>query len=345
MPVRKRQPAQPPATRVRLRTPAEIVASLPYLLGFHPHESLVLIGLGGTPRTVCLTVRVDLPAAEGRRPVAEHLAAHLAHAGARDVLAVVVTDAEAPPSGEGDLVAAIRAAVRPRRIQLTDILWVRAGRWRSLLCRDESCCPVEGTPVDPAAASELAAVSVVLGDVVHASREDLEVSLRPVAGAERTELDRTFEWVSRQLLGELAARGWEAVAEDSILLLAEAVADRVEGADSLGTAVVARLALGLADVRVRDRALTWAEGELAEAAESLWVELVRRASAPYGAAPATLLAAHAYLRGNGAYARMALDRALASDPNYSLAALLSDGLARGVPPRALRAALLESQAA
>lgn len=330
---------------MRLRTPAQIVASLPYLLGFHPRESLVLIGLGGTPRTVCLTVRVDLPPAEDRAPVAEHLAAHLAHAGAQEVLAIVVTDISPLAAGEQDVVAAIRAALGPRRIQLTDALGLRAGRWRSLLCGDASCCPPDGTAVDPAAASELAAVSVVLGEVVHASREDLETTLQPVAGADREELDRTFEWVSRQLVTELADRGWEAVAEDSVTLLAEAVADRVDGGDPLPPAVVARLSFGLADVRVRDRVLTWAEGELASAAEGLWVELARRATSPYAAAPATLLAAHAYLRGNGAYARVALDRALASDPGYSLAVLLSEGLDRGVPPRTLREALVESQAA
>ncbi|MBA3252242.1 MAG: DUF4192 domain-containing protein [Geodermatophilaceae bacterium] len=345
MPARRAQTIPPAAPRVRLRTPAQIVASLPYLLGFHPRESLVLIGLGGTPCTVRLTVRVDLPPAEGRQPVAEHLAAHLAHAGAGEVLAVVVTDTEPSAAGEQEVVAAIRAAVGSRRIQLTDALCLRAGRWRSLVCRDASCCPPEGTAVDPSAASELAAVSVVLGEVVHASREDLETTLRPVAGADRAELDRTFEWVSRQLVTELAERGWEAVAEDSVTLLAEAVADRVEGCDALTPAVVARLSLGLGDVRVRDRVLTWADGELASAAESLWVELARRATPPYGAAPATLLAAHAYLRGNGAYARVALDRALASDPAYSLAALLSEGLDRGVPPRALREALVEPQAA
>lgn len=50
--------------------------------------------------------------------------------------------------------------------------------------------------------------------------------------------------------------------------------------------------------------------------------------------------------GNGAYARIALDRALASDPDYSFAVLLTEGLDRGVPPKALRAALaLSAEAA
>lgn len=345
MPARRTEPRQSTPPRVRLRSPSEIVASVPYLLGFHPHDSVVLIGLTGQPKTVCLTVRIDLPAQQDRRPVAQHLAAHLAHAGAVEVILVVAADTAAETSGDEALVALIREEMGPRGLRLVDALWIRSGRWGSFLCSQPSCCPPEGTPIDPAAAVELAAVSVVLGDVVHASREHLEATLRAVDGPDRVALDRTFEWVSRQLVAELAERGWEAVAEDSVGLLANAVADRVEGGCDLAPADVARLALGLGDVRVRDRVLAWADGELASAAEGLWVELVRRATSPYDAAPATLLAVHAYLRGNGAYARIALDRALASDPGYSLAGLLAEGLERGVAPSALRAALIESQAA
>lgn len=346
MPTRHPPAGAPAAPRVRLRHPAEIVAGLPYLLGFHPSESVVLIGVQGKPRTVCLTVRADLPAdaAEGRE-LAEHLAAHLAHAGAAEVVAVVVTDVDPPPTADPPFVRDVRSALRRHDLRLADALWVHAGRWRSLVCRDASCCPLDGTAVDPAAASELAATCVVLGEVVHASREQLADTLRASEGGDRAELDRTTEWVSRRLLAELSARGWEAVADDSSRLLAAAVAHRAEHDDPLAPAEVARLSLGLADVRVRDRALAWADGDLAAAAESLWVELTRRATPPYDAAPATLLAAHAYLRGNGAYARVALDRATASDPAYSLANLLSEGLDRGVPPSVLRAALIGSRAA
>ena len=51
-------PSDPPP-RIRLRSPADVVAAVPVLLGFHPEHSLVVIGLK-TGRVV-LTVRVDLP--------------------------------------------------------------------------------------------------------------------------------------------------------------------------------------------------------------------------------------------------------------------------------------------
>ncbi len=45
--------------RMRLRTPADVLAATPYLMGFHPDDSLVGLGLRGTRLTFHL--RGDLP--------------------------------------------------------------------------------------------------------------------------------------------------------------------------------------------------------------------------------------------------------------------------------------------
>jgi hypothetical protein len=55
------------------------------------------------------------------------------------------------------------------------------------------------------------------------------------------------------------------------------------------------------------------------------------------AAPACLLAATAYLAGDGAMANIAVDRALLVDPDYRLAQLLGDALQTGMPPQLWRA--------
>ena len=97
----------------------------------------------------------------------------------------------------------------------------------------------------------------------------------------------------------------------------------------------------LSDVRVRDRALGLALGDDAAAAETLWTECTRRAPAPLDAAPATLLAVSAWLRGDGAMANIALDRALTSRPGYTLAGLLAQGLTACLPPEDLRTMVRE----
>lgn len=331
-------PRTPSAPAIRLHSPAQIVAAIPYLVGFPPSASLVALAIGADAPRVCLTLRVDLPPPEYSARLADMIAAHLRNAEAAAAVLVVYTE-EAGESPRTDLVHALDTAVGEHGIEVRDALWVRAGRWRSYRCREPGCCPPEGTPVDLGQVSELAAAAAYLGDVVHGSREDLERTLAPVGRRARTGLARALDRVSRSLETELAAGGREAVATRSRELIDAAVRARAETTVELSAADVARLALGLADVLVRDSALGWAGTDLEHAAEALWVELVRKAPPPYAAAPATMLAVHAYLRGNGAYARIALDRALASDPGYSFALLLSEGLDRGVPPKTLRAAL------
>ena len=68
-----------------------------------------------------------------------------------------------------------------------------------------------------------------------------------------------------------------------------------------------------------------------DAHRRLWTDLVRRAQPGYVAAPACLLAFTAWQGGDGALANIALDRALADDPDYSMALLLRDVLDAGHP--------------
>ena len=99
--------------RIRISDPAELIDALPYLLSFHPHESLVLIGFAGTaaaagPQQVQVTVRLDLPTRpdefgdEALAPLAEVLQ----RSGCRSVAGVLVTDSVAgDPRAAGALLA------------------------------------------------------------------------------------------------------------------------------------------------------------------------------------------------------------------------------------------------
>ncbi|MGE5132353.1 MAG: DUF4192 domain-containing protein [Gemmatimonadota bacterium] len=96
------------------------------------------------------------------------------------------------------------------------------------------------------------------------------------------------------------------------------------------------LAVVLTDVRVRDDAWARMEPEHAAAHLRLWTDVVRRAEPALVPAPAALLGFVAWQSGNGALAGLAIERALAADPEYSLALLLRDIVAAGVPPSAAR---------
>ena len=108
----------------------------------------------------------------------------------------------------------------------------------------------------------------------------------------------------------------------------------------LTDAEVARIVWGLRDGEVRDLALgsRWASDPGARA-EQLWTECTRRAPAPLDAAPATLLAVSAWLRGDGAMANIALDRALDERARLRPGPAAQRGAGRVHDPGDLRALL------
>jgi hypothetical protein len=344
-----------PRRTVRVSDPGEIAAALPALLGFPPRESLVLMALGGPGGgRIGLTVRADLPAREASAPMARQLAAGVATDDPAGVLVAVVSEApddrEFLPGGHpGDGVAGLphRAVVHDVVVAMTDrglpvrsTLLVRSGRWWSYDCPHPCCAPGAGTPL-PGGVSEVTVAAIAAGAVVEPDRAALGARIARVTGpAAESCAAATWQLVDRRALAALEApdleshRSWEAIAR-ALALCAPGSKDAVADRD------VAAVVWALADVGVRDRALGLALGRDAAAAEVLWTECTRRAPVPLDAAPATLLAVSAWLRGDGAMANVALDRALASRPTYRLAQLLAQALGACLPPAGLRALITE----
>jgi hypothetical protein len=96
------------------------------------------------------------------------------------------------------------------------------------------------------------------------------------------------------------------------------------------------LTVALRQVRVRDDAWARMDTEHKDAHQRLWTDLTRLARPGYVAAPASLLAFVAWQAGDGALANVALDRALADNPCYSMALLLREALDAGAPPAMAR---------
>jgi hypothetical protein len=146
-----------------------------------------------------------------------------------------------------------------------------------------------------------------------------------------------LERAGRRCAAEVLARGPAAVAEDTWTAVTAAL-DRLRDprAARLPDVEVACIVWGLVSPVVRDRALLLGLGPDARTAELLWTECGRRVPPPLDAVPLTLAAVAAWLRGDGATARIALTRARDSDPAYELAALLERALDDCLPPRRLR---------
>ncbi|MGY1637253.1 DUF4192 domain-containing protein [Geodermatophilus sp. SYSU D00742] len=342
-----------PRPEVRISDIGEVAAALPHLIGFHPHESVLLVGLGGpSGRRVGLTVRADLPARPASAPTARLLARSVATDDPAAVVVAVVSespdDLEAlpgqPPGAavaglpHRDVVHDAVVALAELGIPVTDAVLVRRGRWWSYDCPEACCDPAAGTPL-PGGVSELAVASVAGGVVVESDRAALAARLTRVEGPAAEAMEaltwRVGDRIARSAAGDRdaqARRAW-----DTLVRVLRGCRPGASGGARPSDRDVAHVLWALADVRVRDRALTFALGDDAPAAETLWTECTRRAPAPLDAAPATLLAVSAWLRGDGAMANVALARALESRPTYTFAQLLAQGLAACLPPSELRA--------
>src|SRR5690606_9615086 len=132
--------ARPP---IKLRSPADLVAATPYLLGFHPSDSMVVVGFRGD--LLAFIARGDLPAPD--TPSEPAAVALLDLVSRQDVDAIVLVGYGPRPALD-PLVDALDRLADRRALHVRDVLRVDSGRWWSLRCDDPGCCPPDGTPVD-----------------------------------------------------------------------------------------------------------------------------------------------------------------------------------------------------
>lgn len=327
----------PHPDRIRLSDPAELIAAVPHLLGFHPHDSVVLLALHG--RRLGLTLRADLVDVEQTVLLAEQMLLPMARQRPTGVAVIVIGGVLGP---EGDpphrgLVDVVTGVLCGAGLPVVHAAWVAAtvegAQWR---CYDDLLCA--GTLADPAT-TPLAAASVAAGAVTFGNRDELAGLLNgedPAALQRRALLIQAAD-ADHPMSAELRARRLAQLEE----LHQQAAAGKVELTDR----TISQVASALCDHRVRDACLPWCTGRGAVAAERLWLTLVRATPVPERAEPAALLALTAYLRGDGALAGLALDTALQACPEHSLSGLLRAALDGGLPPEILRTVTGDAAAA
>ncbi|MET7422353.1 DUF4192 domain-containing protein [Dactylosporangium sp. NPDC005555] len=314
--------AQP---RLRLRTPADILAGTPYLFGFHPADSLVALGV--RDKRLCFHMRDDLPdPGDDIGPRAESYGAMFG----RQHVDHVVLIGYGPPERVEPLIAATTAAMRRHGIAVHEMLWAHEGRYRSFICESPHCCPAEGQPYD-VSASSVAATATLIGMVALPDRATLVDSL---AGPTGPALD-TAERATRHAQTRLA-RSAGAPADGETAL--DAALRHTRSGDRLTDDEVAWVALLIHNLALRDEAWMRIDRDLdtaLEVHERLWTDVLRRC-VPAFAAPAAMLVAYAAWRsGNGVRSRIALDRAFDADPGYRAARLMAEILDRGLSPQSL----------
>ncbi|GAA3279703.1 DUF4192 family protein [Dactylosporangium vinaceum] len=326
-------------SHLRLRGPAELLSALPYLLGFHPTNSLVALGLRGPGLHVQL--RGDLPGDETDAVV---LADHYGQVFARNGMDGALLIGYGPPERAAPFLKLVNAAMVVRGLRVYDLLRTHERRFWSLFCSSPDCCPPEGRPFDPET-SVAAAEATLAGLVAMPSRETVaelfEGPVGPALAAIEDAGDRANLRVLRLAAGRDPAGIRAAVVAAGRVAL-EAALTRYAADEALDDDELAWLQVLLHVLDFRDRAWerldrdTRCTGNPAiETHRRFWMDMVRRCEPSAVAPAATLLSYLSWRTGNGLHAALALDRAFAADPGYTGAGLMAEILGRGLSPAEL----------
>lgn len=332
-------PAMSPtfAPRLVITSPDTFVASVPHLLGFTPTESVVIAGVGqvSSRNEVTLVQRFDLPlngtTSDDLAQIARSAVAPIARTGAHEAIITLVSD-QAPGSPEElphrDLVDRLVEAFDDAGITTRDSLYTDGtSRW-SYGCFDPACCPPTGRVIPQDVRTHVAAEFAAAGVAVAGSRDALVTELAATAPDHVSSVAGHLENMAHPGAGIERWRDQEISHINHVLT----------SSDTLRSEDCARVIEGLDDIRVRDTVL-WdlAQPDVdSHTVSASLAQVVRTAPEGRVAPAATTLAIQQWTAGDGARANVALDRALADNPDYSLAGLVETSLHSGLPPATWR---------
>jgi hypothetical protein len=354
------------ADRIKISTPAELIEAIPYLLGFHPSDSLVLVGFAHpsdrrTPRRVEVVLRIDLPQDPISADDLHSLIAALARSEVTSVVSVLFTPTLKPSGSRREDFAGIAelldGCLDTAGMELLDVLLAGDSRWRSLICADPACCPPEGR-ARARGYSQAAAQATVAGLVALADRTELAAQFDGLSSDRRHELDNRLAAAENRITSAVLSNGLRRLRRTDTAALFRAARQLADRADcdfdghSLGAQAfepsgprasrpaasggltgrqVARFGVALTDLTIRDE-LWLVIDERSIDATALLRELLTQLPAPYDAAPLFLYGWHQWRDGNGSLACIAAERALASDRGYTAASLLLCAAQNGLNP-------------
>ncbi|MFJ9815297.1 DUF4192 domain-containing protein [Streptomyces sp. NPDC101151] len=363
-------------TQVTLRTPSELADALPYLLGYRPEDSIVLVALhdrggrgrfGGRARLGIPVGNEDWEAAA--RQLARGLVTGSERRGTRPEQVVAYVCQE-PGQGEGGrdvmlrlgpLVELLRSECSDLDVPVIEALCISDGRFWSYSCPIEGCCPDDGTPMGLPGTSVLAAAATYAGIQVRGTLRELRARLLPWETSAALDQESALDAAGMALVPRILDDAARVSVAEETLDLAERIIGRFAAAspvsgthpadlrddELLAHDEAATLILGLQDRTTRDRAAAWMEGDAAGPALRLWRALARRCVGPYSehaAAPLTLAGWVAWSTGDELEAREALAMALGADPDYLFARLLHQACNEGLDPESIRRCLRAERA-
>lgn len=307
----------------------DLITAIPFLIGFHPTNSIVLISV--KDGAIGLAMRIDLP----ERLMSEQIDL-LAHHFLRDHSEAALVVAYMPDDrDDGDsILISLGAGLIRNGVDIQESIVVQSGRYRSIICRDESCCPPGGKEMPEINASEIAAEHVIAGiPMPFENISQLIATLAPDPAS------FTLSWSSEVSAFSIDEEDPDisALRRDGVETMDLLLDDFRMGYGISHRTLVARMIGRMSDLQVRDYAMGVHSEDTYDLFFMMWREVLRLAPVGFVAPIACIVAAMAYEGGDGAMAQKALDRALEDDEHYPLAALLRRVFNAGWPPESFAA--------
>ncbi|NYJ75126.1 DUF4192 domain-containing protein [Allobranchiibius huperziae] len=315
----------------------ELIAYLPYELGFRPTDSLVVVGLAD--QRIRVVARLDLREEDDLLPGTGRIGQVFARAGVRSALCCAFVDTPPVPQDAPTRLLDVACDVlRAYDVDAAHLLVTRDGGWWAHRCGCGGC------PRRPAALPDPDRVDAVFESVLdgiapHASRADLRASLNQC----RTEVAQAVgaaPVVDRPMRpAALTAAMWEILHGSAPI-------------HEMPVPMLASLSRAIADPAVRDEVFGWVAPGLPGPTPSTpalspyvagaldpravrarlvqWLHCLPEWMRP---PVLTFIAGSAWSSGSGALAAVAVEQALRIDPGYRLARLLGRAVELGARPR------------
>ena len=312
-------------TATELTSPHDLLAAVPFMVGYHPKDSLVVMALRDAK--VSMAMRVDFPDSESIASVSATVAGHLARELADEAIIVGYLPIDVT---ESDPLEIVRSIIALQGISVKECIVVRGGRFRSNLCADLECCPPEGNLIPEILSSRVTAEQVAAGNPL--PYLDLDEMKRSISALpidkELVQLIQGIEEID-YAGDDVTAHQRDGANAINEMAIAFSKDQKIED-----KSVVALVLVRLLDLQVRDYAMGMTTEETSDQLWDMWRYLLRLAPQGYVAPVAVIFATMSYERGDGALAQRALDRAMEDAPGYQMAKLLRRTFAAGWPPSA-----------
>jgi hypothetical protein len=347
-----RPPAEADARRqIRITSRKALLGLVPILLGFRPEASAVILGTKPPRGTLKISLRYsldDLAAPD----VAAYNIGHVLNVLTSQDSGLAMVIGYGPDAQVAPFVKLFREQAGKHNVRILELLRVKDNRYWSYACTDPACCPPEGTPFDLAPDPVLTELLPEGIPGVLASREALADLVAPLKGAaarsmllatQRAEASIQLVEQARGSVGHSISR--RPIAPAGISAVQEAITSYRQSDCAVSHDEAGWLLISLRDIWVRDDAWSRMEAVHRQGHLRLWLDLTGLALPGSVAAPASLLAFVAWQSGNGTLAHVALDRALADDPDYKMAHILRRTLACGIDPSKAKPPMTPEQVA